>query len=60
MKYGVIVTTGDPRTVAELATEAEEAGWDGVFYWDAVAAQPGGATTGAVRALRLSAGSTDG
>ena len=37
MKHGFIVTTGDPRTVAELATEAEESGWDGVFYWDAVA-----------------------
>jgi alkanesulfonate monooxygenase SsuD/methylene tetrahydromethanopterin reductase-like flavin-dependent oxidoreductase (luciferase family) len=37
VKYGVIVTTGDPRTVAELAAEAEAAGWDGVFYWDAVA-----------------------
>lgn len=37
MKFGFIVTTGDPRTVAELAAEAEAAGWDGVFYWDGVA-----------------------
>ena len=37
MKYGVIVTTGDPRTAAELAAEAEAAGWDGAFYWDAIA-----------------------
>lgn len=37
MKSGFIVTTGDPRTAAELAAEAEAAGWDGVFYWDAVA-----------------------
>ncbi len=36
MKYGFIVTSGDPRTVARLAGEAEEAGWDGVFYWDAI------------------------
>jgi alkanesulfonate monooxygenase SsuD/methylene tetrahydromethanopterin reductase-like flavin-dependent oxidoreductase (luciferase family) len=36
MKYGVIVTTGDPRTAADLAAEAEAAGWDGVFYWDAI------------------------
>jgi alkanesulfonate monooxygenase SsuD/methylene tetrahydromethanopterin reductase-like flavin-dependent oxidoreductase (luciferase family) len=34
--YGFIVTKGDPRTVAELANEAEEAGWDGVFYWDGI------------------------
>jgi alkanesulfonate monooxygenase SsuD/methylene tetrahydromethanopterin reductase-like flavin-dependent oxidoreductase (luciferase family) len=26
----------DPRLVAELAVEAEEAGWDGVFVWDQV------------------------
>jgi alkanesulfonate monooxygenase SsuD/methylene tetrahydromethanopterin reductase-like flavin-dependent oxidoreductase (luciferase family) len=37
VKAGFIVTTGDPRTVAELAAEAEAAGWDGVFYWDGVA-----------------------
>lgn len=37
MKYGVLVTTGDPRTVAELAADAEAAGWDGVFYWDGIA-----------------------
>jgi alkanesulfonate monooxygenase SsuD/methylene tetrahydromethanopterin reductase-like flavin-dependent oxidoreductase (luciferase family) len=27
---------GDPRTVAELARETEEAGWDGAFYWDGI------------------------
>ena len=37
MKCGLIVTTGDPRTAAELAAEAEVAGWDGVFYWDGIA-----------------------
>jgi alkanesulfonate monooxygenase SsuD/methylene tetrahydromethanopterin reductase-like flavin-dependent oxidoreductase (luciferase family) len=36
VNYGFIVTGGDPRTVAELAREAEEAGWDGVFYWDGI------------------------
>lgn len=36
MNYGFIVTSGDPRTVAELAREAETAGWDGVFYWDGI------------------------
>ena len=37
MKFGVIVTVGDPREAADLAAEAETAGWDGVFYWDGVA-----------------------
>ena len=37
MQYGVIITTGDPRSVADLAAEAEAAGWDGVFYFDAIA-----------------------
>jgi alkanesulfonate monooxygenase SsuD/methylene tetrahydromethanopterin reductase-like flavin-dependent oxidoreductase (luciferase family) len=37
MQFGFIVTSGDPRTVAGLAAEAEEAGWDGVFYYDAIA-----------------------
>jgi alkanesulfonate monooxygenase SsuD/methylene tetrahydromethanopterin reductase-like flavin-dependent oxidoreductase (luciferase family) len=36
MRYGFIVTQGDPRTVAELAREAEVAGWDGAFYWDGI------------------------
>ena len=36
MHYGFIVTKGDPRTVAGLARDAEEAGWDGVFYWDGI------------------------
>jgi alkanesulfonate monooxygenase SsuD/methylene tetrahydromethanopterin reductase-like flavin-dependent oxidoreductase (luciferase family) len=37
VKSGIIVTSGDPRAAAELAAEAEAAGWDGVFYWDGVA-----------------------
>ena len=28
---------GDARTLAELAHEAEEAGWDGFFLWDTIA-----------------------
>ena len=36
MRHGFIVPKGDPRTVAVLAREAEEAGWDGVFYYDAI------------------------
>jgi alkanesulfonate monooxygenase SsuD/methylene tetrahydromethanopterin reductase-like flavin-dependent oxidoreductase (luciferase family) len=37
MQCGLIITTGDPGTVADLAAEAEAAGWDGVFYFDAIA-----------------------
>jgi alkanesulfonate monooxygenase SsuD/methylene tetrahydromethanopterin reductase-like flavin-dependent oxidoreductase (luciferase family) len=37
MKYGFLVTTGDPRTAAELAAAAEATGWDGVFTWDGIA-----------------------
>jgi alkanesulfonate monooxygenase SsuD/methylene tetrahydromethanopterin reductase-like flavin-dependent oxidoreductase (luciferase family) len=37
VKLGIIVTTGDPRTAADLAALAEERGWDGVFTWDGVA-----------------------
>ncbi len=38
MKYGLHApnfgTFGDPRTLATLARDAEEAGWDGFFIWD--------------------------
>jgi alkanesulfonate monooxygenase SsuD/methylene tetrahydromethanopterin reductase-like flavin-dependent oxidoreductase (luciferase family) len=36
MQYGFILPHGDIDTLAELAHEAEEAGWDGVFYWDGI------------------------
>ncbi len=36
MRYGFVIPTGDPRTVADLAHEVEEAGWDGAFYWDGI------------------------
>jgi alkanesulfonate monooxygenase SsuD/methylene tetrahydromethanopterin reductase-like flavin-dependent oxidoreductase (luciferase family) len=36
VRYGFIIPKGDPLTVAELAREAEEAGWDGAFYWDGI------------------------
>ena len=32
MRYGFVIPTGDPRTVAELAHELEEHGWDGAWY----------------------------
>jgi len=37
VKTGIVITTGDPRAAADLAAEAEAAGWDGVFTWDGVA-----------------------
>jgi alkanesulfonate monooxygenase SsuD/methylene tetrahydromethanopterin reductase-like flavin-dependent oxidoreductase (luciferase family) len=37
MRYGFIVNAGDPRQMAELAAEAEAAGWDGVFFYDGIA-----------------------
>ncbi|MBA2691624.1 MAG: LLM class flavin-dependent oxidoreductase [Rubrobacter sp.] len=36
MKYGFIITSGDPLAVADLACEVEDAGWDGAFYWDGI------------------------
>jgi len=40
MQYGIVLTTGDPLTSADLAAEAEAAGWDGVFNYDAIAIGP--------------------
>ncbi len=37
MRYGIILTTGDIHEMIDMAGEAEAAGWDGVFYWDAIA-----------------------
>jgi len=37
VKAGILLTVGDPRTVAELAALAEANGWDGVFTWDGIA-----------------------
>jgi alkanesulfonate monooxygenase SsuD/methylene tetrahydromethanopterin reductase-like flavin-dependent oxidoreductase (luciferase family) len=37
IRAGIILSAGDPRTVADLAALAEEHGWDGVFTWDGVA-----------------------
>ena len=36
MQYGFIIPRGDMETILEMTTEAEEAGWDGVFYWDGI------------------------
>jgi alkanesulfonate monooxygenase SsuD/methylene tetrahydromethanopterin reductase-like flavin-dependent oxidoreductase (luciferase family) len=37
MRTGILITAGDPRTAADLASDAEAAGWDGVFTWDGIA-----------------------
>jgi alkanesulfonate monooxygenase SsuD/methylene tetrahydromethanopterin reductase-like flavin-dependent oxidoreductase (luciferase family) len=42
MQYGFILPHGDIHTLAELAHEAEAAGWDGVFYWDGIYIQEAG------------------
>lgn len=43
MKFGLnlpnIGACGDPHVLAEIAWEAEQAGWDGVFVWDALAVE---------------------
>jgi hypothetical protein len=36
MKYGFVLPTGDARTAADLAHEAEAAAWDGFFVFDSV------------------------
>ncbi len=36
MQYGFVLPYGDARTAAELALEAEQAGWDAFFVWEPV------------------------
>jgi hypothetical protein len=36
MKYGFVLPYGDARTAADMACEAEAAGWDGFFVWEPV------------------------
>jgi alkanesulfonate monooxygenase SsuD/methylene tetrahydromethanopterin reductase-like flavin-dependent oxidoreductase (luciferase family) len=36
MKYGLVLSSWDARPVAELARAAENAGWDGIFLWEAI------------------------
>ena len=36
MRSGFVLPRGDARTAAELAAEAEAAGWDGFFVWEPV------------------------
>jgi len=37
MRVGYVGTFGSPRQMVELAVEADRAGWDGWFTWDALA-----------------------
>ena len=41
MQFGFVIPKGDVHTVAELAHEAEAAGWDGAFYWDGIYIESG-------------------
>ncbi len=36
MKYGFVLPSGDAKTAATLAYEAEQSGWDGFFVWEPV------------------------
>ena len=36
MQYGIVLTTGDIHEILAMAEEAEAAGWDAVFTWDAI------------------------
>jgi hypothetical protein len=36
MKYGFVLPWGDARMCADLARDAEQAGWDGFFVWEPV------------------------
>jgi alkanesulfonate monooxygenase SsuD/methylene tetrahydromethanopterin reductase-like flavin-dependent oxidoreductase (luciferase family) len=46
VRFGLDVSTAgewsDPRVLAELAVDAEAAGWDGFFVWDILLGSPGG------------------
>src|SRR5262245_29223938 len=34
MRFGFVVPHGDAADVAEMATLAEQTGWDGLFVWE--------------------------
>lgn len=36
MRYGIVLTAGDIHQIGEMARQADDAGWDGVFTWDGV------------------------
>src|SRR5690625_5085884 len=36
MQYGIVISLATPREFAEVAKEAEDAGWDTIFTWETV------------------------
>ncbi|HEY7094493.1 MAG TPA: LLM class flavin-dependent oxidoreductase [Ktedonobacterales bacterium] len=36
LRYGFIIPGGEANEIVTMAREAEEVGWDGVFYWDGI------------------------
>lgn len=34
MRYGIVITEREPATFADLALQAQQAGWDAVFSWE--------------------------
>jgi alkanesulfonate monooxygenase SsuD/methylene tetrahydromethanopterin reductase-like flavin-dependent oxidoreductase (luciferase family) len=36
MKYGIVLPCGTARDAADIAYEAEQAGWDGFFVYETV------------------------
>ena len=36
LRYGFIIPGGEANEIVTMAREAEDAGWDGVFYWDGI------------------------
>jgi alkanesulfonate monooxygenase SsuD/methylene tetrahydromethanopterin reductase-like flavin-dependent oxidoreductase (luciferase family) len=44
MRFGIHIPPfgplSDPRALADLAIEAEQAGWDGFFLWDGMTFDP--------------------
>jgi alkanesulfonate monooxygenase SsuD/methylene tetrahydromethanopterin reductase-like flavin-dependent oxidoreductase (luciferase family) len=50
VKHGIFLPPfselADPRRVARLAADAEQAGWDGFYLWDHMLAVPGMAVAG--------------
>lgn len=36
MKYGFVLPWGDAKTVADLAKNAEQVGWNGIFIWEPI------------------------